>query len=188
MFWDDYLFLGTEKLLEFRHAYPSPVGSWWLWSNQMNVQEPYKSTMAHPQGQPPIVDPEGTADGFMNLEQLLSLSTNGQSAFFVVSDGQVTTNYVFMAINDTYTLEESWDLGELRVLSSYELDFDAMKPNAFWLMAQLITFQNPDFGLPDVLGQLVSYAIGLAFWFIIALLLYTVVTKLIPTIQGGIEN
>lgn len=181
-FWrdDDSAIVGIN--LQFKHAYPSPLGAWWLLSNIMTVQEPYLTQM-------------GTTDlGFENdgawieKTQLLRLSTNTNSSLFEVSDGQVTQNFVVMNPGNYSSLSDAWTAGQLHVISSYEVDFDAMKPNAFWLLAQLIFFQNPDFGLPGLLGQTVGYGIALTFWIVIALLIYTIVTRLIPTINGGIES
>lgn len=184
MFWQDLL---PSPLLEyqviyFRHAYPSPIGDWWLWYNIMYVQEPYKTQM----GLQETGDDGGGAS--IDKTQLLRLSTNGNSSYFEVSDGQVNQNFIVMNPGTYDSLASAWDAGELHVLSSYEIDFDTMKPNAFWLLSQLVFFQNPDFGLPGMLGQTAGYGIALAFWIVIALVIYTVVTRLLPTIQGGIEN
>lgn len=169
-------------VLEFRHAYPSPISGWWLWSSAMMVQEPYLSVMG-------VGESDNAPLGkYIDKTQLLRLSDNGNSSLFEVSDGEVTQNFVVMNPGNYSSLSAAWTAGQLHVISSYEVDFDAMKPNAFWLLAQLIFFQNPDFGLPGMLGQTLGYGIALTFWIVIALLIYTIVTRLIPTIQGGLEN
>lgn len=181
-FWRDDPSAIVNANLQFKHAYPSPLGDWWLLSNIMSVQEPYLTQMG--------VTDLGFDNGGAWIEktQLLRLSANGNSSLFEVSDGQVTQNFVIMNPGTYASLSDAWDGGELHVISSYEVDFDAMKPNAFWLLAQLIFFQNPDFGLPGMLGETLGYGVALTFWIVIALLIYTIVTRLIPTIQGGIEN
>lgn len=175
--------LTPYEVLEFRHAYPSFLGDWWLFSNNMAVQEPYLTKM----GAREAVG-DARPEFLIDKTQLLRLSDNGNSSLFEVSDGEVTQNFVVMNPGNYSSLSDAWTAGQLHVISSYEVDFDAMKPNAFWLLAQLVFFQNPDFGLPDMLNQTVGYGIALTFWIVIAILIYTIVTRLIPTINGGIES
>ena len=119
---------------------------------------------------------------------LLNLQINENASYFTMECEHLTMNFVVHTYNSSWTLSESWDNGYLTVLASYEIDFDAMKPSAFTLIGQLITFKNPDFGLPGILGEIFNYSFGVAFWIIIAIIIYTLVTRLVPTIQGGIEN
>lgn len=106
----------------------------------------------------------------------------------ITARGSVLSASMILKAVGNYTLGESWDNGELQYSLSYEIDFDAMKPSAFTLIGQLVTFQNPDFGIPGVFGTILTYIIALSIWACIILLAYTIITKLIPTIQGGVEN
>jgi hypothetical protein len=90
--------------------------------------------------------------------------------------------------NGTDTLSESIDNGVLLYSITWEIDFDAMKPNVFMLLAQMLTFQSPDWGIPGLLGEILSYIIGLGFWATIILIVYAAITKLLPTASGGLEN
>lgn len=187
VFWEDRGSIGEYKILYFKHAFPGVLGDWWLDSAYMSVQEPYLTLMGEgdevPAGGVPI-----TAS--IDKTQLLRLSENSNSSYIIVSDGGggVTQNFIIMNPGNYSSLSAAWDAGVLHFLSSYEVDFDAMKPNAFTIISQLVTFQNPDFGLPGLIGEIVGYGISLAFWIIIVLLIYTIVTGLIPTIRGGVEN
>lgn len=171
------------KGIFIRHAYPSPLGDWWLFWNRMYLIEPYLSRA----GSGSILVVQGEEYG-IEKHQLLNLQTNINSSYFEVSDGEVRANFFVLNTGDYESLEDAWDSGELHVLSSYEIDFEAMKPDAFTLITQLVTFQNPNFGIPGDFGTVLNYSFGIGFWIVTALIIYTIITKLIPTIQGGIEN
>jgi hypothetical protein len=111
-----------------------------------------------------------------------------QNNLTLSATGEYLSASLILRANNTDTLLEGWDDGTLGYDLTYELDFEAMKPSAFLLLAQLITFQSPEFGIPGLFGEIISYVFGIAFWAAVALIAYTVVTKLIPTIQGGLEN
>lgn len=101
----------------------------------------------------------------------------------------VSVSLILMSHSDTDTLGNSWDVVELlNYAITYELDFSAAKPSAWQLISQLVTFQSPEFGVPGLFGEVLSYMFGIGFWAAIALIAYTILTKLIPTVQGGIEN
>jgi hypothetical protein len=171
------------------HAYPSIFGTIWYWSNPMFLTPGYKAVMGNPDAPWFPALESGSVDyGWIDEAMLLRAATNANSSYFEVSDGEVTANFLVTNPGNYSSLSAAYNGGYIKILSSYELDFDAMKPNAFWLFAQLVFFQNPDFGLPGYFGEIISYGMALAFWVIIAMLIYTMVTKLIPTIQGGIEG
>jgi hypothetical protein len=188
VFWDDDGTVLVEyPKLYFRHAFPGVLGNLWLDSAQMLVIEPFYTNMGDPEYSYTAL-PNFHVNKGIDKTQLLRLSNNVNSSYFIVSDGVVTQNFVVMNPGNYSSLEDAWDNGYLHVLSSYEIDFDSMKPNAFTLITQLVTFQDPDFGLPGMLGDIIGYGMSLAFWIIILLLIYTIVTGLIPTIRGGVEN
>ena len=107
---------------------------------------------------------------------------------YLTAKGKYVSTSIILKANGTDTLGEAWDTGNLGYSITYEIDFDAMKPSAWQLIGQLITFQSPDFGVPGLIGDLISYVIGLVFWLATALIAYTIITKLIPTISGGLDN
>ena len=148
---------------------------------------------------------EGVWEGF-TVKEWLDVYCEGQKIslpFGIITRTVIETNWptdqnVTLNIQGTYisadiilsgnsTILEGYDDDELWYSINYEIDFEAMKPDAWSLIAQLITFQNPEFGLPDELN-VVTNAFSLAIWIIIALIAYTIITRLIPTISGGLES
>lgn len=59
-----------------------------------------------------------------------------------------------------------------------------MKPSAWTLLAQILTFQSPDLGIPGIGGTILSYILGAGIWASIVLLIFAAVTSVIPTISG----
>lgn len=121
-----------------------------------------------------------TRDNLEDYEDLYNLTIVAEADFIRAS--------IILKANGTDTLGESWDNDILIYSLSWEIDFDAMKPSVWLLLGQLLTFQSPDFGIPGVFGEIITYALSLVIWAVIILISYTVITKLIPTIQGGLEN
>lgn len=167
------------KTVHLRHAYPSWFFGLWLDYHYMwNTEAIQQRLRSAGHSNSLIIDWEAL--------EILAIDVNASS--FEVTCDHLTMNFVIMNTGDYASLEDSWDNDEISVLSSYEIDFDAMKPSAFTLITQLITFQNPDFGIPGDLGEIVNYSFGIGFWIVTAIIIYTIVTRLIPTIQGGIED
>lgn len=187
VFWKNPFTIGPYNVLEFRHAYPSPLGSWWLWSNNMRVQEPYLTVMGEPYDPDLMYSPSRIGE-YIDKTQMLRLSSNGNSSYFVVSDGQVNQNFVVANPGSYANLSDAWDAGELQILSSYEIDFEAMKPSAWTLLAELLTFQAPRLGIPGDAGAILSYILGAGIWAAIILLIFAAVTSVIPTISGWRGN
>jgi hypothetical protein len=178
----------ASNYLEFRHAYPSWLFGLWTDYHLMKVQEPYLSKIigfSHPGVF--MINP---MDGYWIFkEELVALETSANSSIFVVACEHITENFVILPYNSSYaTLEDSFNAGKIHVLSSYEIDFDAMKPSAWMLITQLLTFQSPDLGLPGDAGLIINYVMGVGIWAAIVLIFYTVITRVIPTIQGGLED
>lgn len=124
------------------------------------------------------------AEGFTDLTD----NWNGNASIFYVYGESVEVSIMFLPTNSSKTIAEAWDDGEISYLLSYEIDFNAMKPDVFMLIAQLVTFQNPDFGIAGDFGDFLTYILSVIFWISIALIIFTLVTRLIPTIQGGLED
>lgn len=167
------------ELMEVRHAFPTWFFGFWLDYERMELIEPdWSRTPGYP-----ISDPAN-----IYKDDLLALERDENASSFTVECEHVIMSFVVMN-NGTYAnLEAAYDAGEVRVLASYDIDFAAMKPSAFTLLGQLVTFQNPDLGIPGDFGDLLNYGFGVGFWIIIAIAVYTLVTRLLPTIQGGVEN
>lgn len=119
------------------------------------------------------------------------LTSSGYEDYYnltITARGEFVSVNMILKGNETETIGDSWDLGQMEYSINYEIDFEAMKPSAWTLIGQLLTFQNPDFGLPGLFGEILTYALALVIWASIILLTYTIITKLIPTIQGGVED
>lgn len=158
----------------FRHVFPGSI-LWviptpWPDYESMNIKE----------------TPSGWYS-YLNRAEFLSFSNNN-TVRLSASCSHASINAVFLPKNSTTTLEQSWDAGEMKVLVSYGIDWDSMKPSAWGLITQLVTFQKPSLGIPGDFGSFISYAFGLGFWITIAIIVYTIVTRLIPTLQGGVEG
>lgn len=183
---------GEDAVIYVKHAFPSPLGDWWLWYNVMGLIEPYKTKAGSPAYfwiGPNSID-GNIQDRAIEKPMLVRLQTSANASYFEVSDGEITSNFVVMNGNQTAygNLTQSWDGHKLHVLSSYEIDWDAMKPNAWWLLAQMVTFQAPDLGIPGQFGELLTYIFGLGFWVVVAIIIYTIATRLLPTLRGGVEG
>jgi hypothetical protein len=179
VFWKNVAGILPYEVLEFRHAYPSPLGDWWLFFNRMKVQEPYLTKMGE------MENPDPNYLGYrIDKTQLIRLSSNDNSSYFIVSDGTITQNFIVLNPGSYANLSDAWNAGHLHVLSSFEIDFDAMKPSAWTLLTQVLTFQNPDLGIPGDAGAIISYIIGAGIWAAIILLIFAAVTAVVPTIPG----
>jgi len=174
---------GPNEVIVFRHSYPSWFFGLWRDWHYLTLTEPYKTKVTAEQEE--LV--YGLRHG-ISKDMLLKLAEGENYSFFEVSCGHITANFVFTPKNESKSLEEAWDEGELHGLMSYNIDWDAMKPSAWSLIGQLLTFQSPDFGVPGTGGKILNYMIGCALWVCIAITIYAIATRLIPTIRGGIEG
>lgn len=179
-----------DHFIQLRHA--EPWFWFWLIAHYIEPIEPFRSAMSY-------TGYAGENTGFLPVihwqpiitrDNIFELADGGDDCVFIASCSHLSLSIALVNYNTSEydSLEESFDAGVLTVLSSYEIDFDAMKPTAFTLIAQLITFQEPDFGIPGIFGTIINYSIGIVFWITIAIIIYTIVTRLVPTIPGGIED
>lgn len=188
--WNVAPFPSSNPCIYVKHAFPSPLGAWWLWANWMEPLTGYREKAGEFTGVRDASYYMGAEPYLLTKQNIINLQTSENASYFECTDGEITTNFVVMNGNTTAysNLTASWDGQILHVLSSYEIDWDAMKPNAWWLIAQIVFFQSPDLGIPGVFGDILTYIFALGFWVVIALIIYTVATRMIPTIQGGIEG
>jgi hypothetical protein len=130
----------------------------------------------------------GTSAGAFLMQNILGSYGDALNMTLRVKGSYLSASIILRG-NGTQTINEAWTAGTMAYDITYEIDFEAMKPNAFMLLAQILTFNSPDFGLPDnFFSEILTYGISLTLWVIIAILAYTLVTRLIPTVQGGLEN
>lgn len=82
------------------------------------------------------------------------------------------------------TIGDAWDSGEIDYYLSYERNWNSTSINAATLLGQLLTFQNPNLGIPGLLGIVLNYSIALPFWVIAAVAIIKLVQSVIPMIRG----
>lgn len=173
-----YFGTGYYPIIEFRHSYPSWFFGLWRDYHNLYLTQPYREKAGNPLNLPWYA---------IDKQRFLNLADSENYSFFEVSCEHLTVNFVFTPRNSSQTLEEAWDSGELHGLMSYEIDWDAMKPSAWSLIGQLLLFQAPDLGISGIGGSILSYMIGAVLWICIAITIYTIVSKLFPTVSGGID-
>ena len=82
------------------------------------------------------------------------------------------------------TIKEAMLDGELGYVLSYEPNWNASSVSAFTILGQLLTFQNPDLGIPGDAGIVFNTMVALPFWIMTAILILLVIQSLIPFIKG----
>ena len=182
--WDFVYLDAIMEQIHFKHSWPSWFFGLWRESHKLELIEPYQVETIYYYGTVPYNLPYWA----ISKERLLQLAGEKNYAFFEMSCGHITANFVITPTNSSWTLEQAWDNGKVHVMMSYEIDWEAMKPTAWTLIGQLLTFKSPDLGIPGIGGQILSYMIGALLWIAIAITIYTIATRLIPTVRGGVEG
>lgn len=190
-YWDfEYIYyeggaVGMMGVIYFEHSWPSWFFGLWRESHKLELTGPYQvETIYYSENNVGHNLPYWA----ISKERLLQLAKGKNYTFFEMSCGHITANFVITPTNASWTLEQAWDNGKLHVMMSYEIDWEAMKPTAWTLIGQLLTFKAPDLGVPGIGGQILSYMIGAVLWVAIAITIYTIATRLIPAVRGGVEG
>jgi len=165
--WDDSLYEG--KCFEVRHLTDEILGFWHGW-HRLHFDQTYMS-------------PAMPWRLFKyDLEQRWDDALNG-SLFWAECD-HARLNIIFQP-NGTYTdIGDSWDGNELRILTSFEVDWNATSVSAWTVLGNLLTFQSPDLGIPGLTGTVFNTLIAGIFTVIVAILIIKVVQSMIPFIKG----
>lgn len=166
----------SVPVIEIRHACPSWFFGLWLDFHRLRLISPYDE-----------IAQTSTPD-LITKEALLNLAQGNNYASFKVACEHICVQFLVVPYNQSWTLSESWDNGKLHVLCSYEIDWEAMKPSAWTLLGQLLTFQAPDLGVPGIGGKIISHIVGAILWSCMILLIYAAITRLIPMVKGGLEG
>lgn len=82
------------------------------------------------------------------------------------------------------TIGEAWDNNEIDYVLSYEKNWNATNINAMTLLGQLLTFQNPNLGVPGFMGTVMNYSIAFPFWVITAVAIIKLIQSILPFIKG----
>jgi len=164
---------GATYVLEIRHLEANLWG-WWYAQHVLIILEPYASTAG--------VTP---SYGKLYKEQLLLLWDEGANASYYECGCSHVSMKVFVATyNQSWTLSESWDNGKLKLYTTYEIDWENTGVSMWHVMMQIIAFDNPDLGIPGTFGYILGLGFSGALWGGIAILIFALITSVIPTVSG----
>lgn len=165
--WDDSLYEG--KCFEVRHLTDEILGFWYGY-HRLDFDQTYMS-------------PAMPWRLFKyDLEQRWDDTLNG-SLFWAECD-HARINIIFQPNGTNTDIGESWDNNELRILTSFEVDWNATSVSAWTVLGRLVTFQAPALGIPGLFGTVVSTCVSGVFTVMIAILIIKIVQSLIPFIKG----
>jgi hypothetical protein len=84
------------------------------------------------------------------------------------------------------TMAESWTNGNVTVSWGDQMNLTNSGISAFTIIAQLLTFQTPNLGLPaGIAGDFITSLIAIPLWFAIIFVAYKLICGIIPFISGG---
>lgn len=168
VYWKNNTGVAGHDFIQFIHA----THDWLGWHGHVtHVQPPYSANLEN--------------DVAVEKHEMIELSAGGNYSYYEAKSDLGLLLKIIIAPYGSYgTVETSWNAGILRGLISYEVDFEKMKPNAWNLIGDLLFFQNPDFGIPGDVGQLVNGIIGWTMWACIILLAAVFILSFIPTVPG----
>lgn len=171
-FWWDYETHFTRDMLEVRHLTDELWGWWYGWHYLVMPESDWSRTTL---GTGIGIDRDG-------LLELFDEDYNATVATFACE--HINFNLYIVTANQSWTLEESWDNKKLKIFTSYEIDWTKTGTNMWRVMFQLLTYQNPDLGIPGIGGMILSHAVSLTLTASILLLSFALITSVIPFIRG----
>lgn len=171
-FWWDYCTHFTCKMLQLRHLTRHWTGWWWDW-HYLTIPSPYWERT-----------PLKTGLGLDKAGVLALWNEDYNASYCEWNCDHISVKVFIVTANESLTLEESWDNGELKLFSSYSIDWTKTGTSMWHIMMQLLAFQNPNLGIPGVGGAILGVGLGLALWACIALLAFAFITAVIPFIGG----
>lgn len=152
--------------LEFRHI---EVGWWRTRLDYLRFELPNKTRVWY-------LNPE-------LLELAYDDAING-SAYYTWCDHISVSTIITFNQTAYNNITEAWDDGKLSYILSYEPNWNASSVSAFTIMAQLLTFQNPDLGIEGDAGTIFNFMVAAPFWIMTAILILIVIQSLVPFIRG----
>lgn len=173
--WDEEYVLGYSvgAMLELRHTNPSFMG-WWTEYHRLSVREPYATQGGVSQSDV----------GLKKAEVLALFDEDADASYCEFACDHLDVKIFIVSANASWTLEESWDNGELKLFTSYSIDWSATGTSMWTIMFQLLAFQNPELGIPGIGGTILTLGFGGALWACIAILAFALITAVIPFIGG----
>ena len=161
--------------LEVRHTNPGFMG-WWTEYHWLEVQEPY-ATIAG-------IDKDAYFKGLQKEEVLRLFDEQYNASYCEFACDHLNVKLFIVSANQSWTLEESWDNGELKLFTSYGIDWTATGTSMWTIMFQLLAFQNPELGIPGIGGTILTLGFGGGLWACIAILAFALITAVIPFVSG----
>jgi len=172
--WDYYVAWPNRDLFQIRHLTDNLWGYWWGWHLLSLTEQFWSRTSLR----------SGIGLDRAGLLELFDEKSN--STYCEWYCDHLMVKLFILTANQSWTLEESWDNGELRLYTSYGIDWTATGTSMWTVMFQLLAFQNPQLGFPGVGGTILSMGVGLALWGSISLLAFAFITSVIPFIRGWV--
>jgi len=164
---------GSVPVFQLKHLTDNFWG-WWWGSHYLVVQEPYASKVAYPNV------------GLDKASVLALFDEDYNAGYCEFACDHLNVKLFILTYNQSWTLEESWDNGKLKLYTSYDIDWTATGTSMWHVMMQLLSFQNPNLGIPGIGGTILSHGVALALWACIALLAFAFITSVIPFIRGWV--
>lgn len=173
--WDEEYVLGYSigDMLEIRHLTDNLWG-WWWGKHWLEVQEPYVT-------QGGVSQPDL---GLKKDEVLALFDAKYNASYCEFACEHIAIKLFILPYNQSWTLEESWDNGYLKLFTSYDIDWTKTGTSMWTVLMQLMTFQNPNLGIGGVGGAIIGTGLALFLWANVAILVYAIVTAVIPFISG----
>jgi len=159
------------KMFQLRHLTDNLWGWWWGW-HYLPVQEPYASKVEIPRA------------GLLKADVLALFNEDYNATYCEFACEHLNIKLFISTANISWTLEESWDNGKLKLFTSYDIDWSATGTSMWHIMGQLLSFQNPDLGVPGIGGTILGTGLSLTLWGSIAILFFAFITAVIPFIGG----
>lgn len=171
----EWINLGPPQnhMLWFSHLVANLWG-WWYNQHDLLILEPYRSLVS--------------SDHITKADLLILWNEDRNASYAEWGCSHISVKLFILPYNSSWTLSESWDNGYLKFMSSYEVDWSETGASMWHIMLQLLTFQNPDLGIPGIGGLILSAGVGGALWASVALLVFALITSVIPFVSGWGEG
>lgn len=163
------------KTLQLLHATQHTFPWTWYTSHYMNLYD---------------VNRERIGGAILTVIQRQTLidewDSDANASFFYARCDHLDASIGFTIHNNSRdaTIGAAWDNNEIDYSLSYEWNFNASSINAATLLLQLLTFQNPDLGVPGDFGTVLNLSIAIPFTVIVIVAIIKLIQSVIPTIRG----
>lgn len=161
-------------VVELRHLTQQIFGYWVGW-HRLEVQQSYRNMMEEP-NYPKYMQKEDVVTNFWVEEY--------NASYVELACEHIMVKLFIVTANQSWTLEESWNNNQLSMYSSYNIDWNKTSTSAWGILMQLLTFQNPELGIPGNFGLILSTLISLTLWGSIGLIAFAMITALVPFVSG----